>query len=469
MKPKSSADKLLQGIGSNLCPATFFSEVIAIDTSRLFSLSSNTQGAVIMPQLSPPPDDQLSDLYDIERIRRDFPILSQKHHDNVPLIYLDNAASSQQPVAVIEAMNDYYRNYNANVHRGIHKLSELATEAYEQARKKVQHFIGASSRREVIFTRGTTEAINLVAQTWGRANLGPGDVVISTEMEHHANIVPWQILAAERGFTLKFVPVLQDGLLDLEQLTQWLKQDPVKLVTVTHVSNVLGTVNPIQAIAEMAHKAGALILVDGAQSVPHMPVSVRALDCDFFVFSGHKMLGPTGIGILYGKKTLLDAMPPWQGGGDMIATVRLSGSTWNELPYKFEAGTPSIAEAIGLGYAVDYLSGIGMSRVHAHEVHMTHYALERMQEIPGIRILGPRADQKGSVAAFTMDNVHAHDVAQLLDTNGIAVRAGHHCAMPLHEKYNISATARASFYLYNKETEVDALVAGLHYVRNTFR
>lgn len=409
------------------------------------------------------------ELFDATALRADFPILQQEHHAGVPLIYLDNAATSQKPSAVIDAVDDYYRRYNANVHRGVHKLSEEATAAYEQARIKIRKFINASSKREIIYTRGTTEGINLVAQTWGRANLKPGDVVVSTQMEHHSNIVPWQILAAEKGFTLKFVPVLDDGTLDLDAYTRFLNEGGVKLVTVMHVSNVLGTINPVAAMAKQAHDAGALILVDGAQSIPHMPIDVQALDVDFFVFSGHKLLAPTGSGVLYGKRDLLEAMPPWMGGGDMISTVRLEGSTWNDLPYKFEAGTPSIAEAIGLGAAVDYLSAVGMENIQAHESEITAYALDRLAEVPGVTVYGPEAAKKGAVAAFTVQGIHAHDVAQLLDAEGIAVRAGHHCAMPLHERLDVSATARASFYLYNTLEEVDALIAGLYQAQKAFR
>ena len=400
--------------------------------------------------------------------RADFPILQQEHHAGVPLIYLDNAATSQKPRVVIEAVDDYYRRYNANVHRGVHKLSEEATSAYEQARIKIRKFINASSKREIIYTRGTTEGINLVAQTWGRANLKQGDVVISTQMEHHSNIVPWQILAAEKGFTLKYIPVLDDGTLDLDAYTRFLNEGGVKLVTVMHVSNVLGTINPVVAMAKQAHDAGALILVDGAQSIPHMAIDVQALDVDFFTFSGHKMLAPTGSGVLYGKRDLLEALPPWMGGGDMISTVRLEGSTWNDLPYKFEAGTPSIAEAIGLGAAVDYLSEIGMENIQAHEREITAYALDRLAEVPGVTVYGPEAEKKGAVAAFTVQGIHAHDVAQLLDAEGVAVRAGHHCAQPLHERLGVPATARASFYLYNTLEEVDALVAGLYQAQKRF-
>jgi cysteine desulfurase / selenocysteine lyase len=407
-------------------------------------------------------------MYNVEKIRADFPILAQEHHAGVPLIYLDNAASSQKPAVVIETLDHYYRTYNANVHRGIHKLSEAATAAYEGARVKIKQFINAASKREIIYTRGTTEGINLVAQTWGRKNLGVGDVVVSTVMEHHSNIVPWQILAAEKGFTIQYISVLPDGTLDMQHYARLLQTENVKLVTVMHVSNVLGTVNPVAQMAQMAHQAGALILVDGAQSVPHLPVDVQALDVDFFVFSGHKMLAPTGIGVLYGKRALLEAMPPWMGGGDMIASVTLQGSTWNELPYKFEAGTPIIAGAIGLGCAVDYLTQIGLEAIHAHEAELTAYALERLAEVSGVTVYGPPADQKGAVAAFTLDGVHPHDVAQVLDGSGIAVRAGHHCAMPLHEHFKLPATARASFYLYNTRAEVDALIEGIDQVKRVF-
>ncbi|HLU09800.1 MAG TPA: cysteine desulfurase [Oceanobacillus sp.] len=406
--------------------------------------------------------------YDVEAVRADFPVLSQEHHPGVPLIYLDNAATSQKPLKVIEMLDDYYRRYNANVHRGIHKLSEEATAAYEQARLKLRKFIKARSRREIIFTRGTTEGINLVAQTWGRANLKPGDVVLSTQMEHHSNIVPWQMLATEKGITVRYVPVLPDGTLDMDAYAAFLRDEPVKLVAVTAVSNVLGTINPIKEMAKQAHEAGALILVDAAQAAPHLPLDVQALDVDFLVFSGHKMLGPTGSGVLYGKRELLEAMPPWMGGGDMINRVTLEGSTWNELPYKFEAGTPSIAEMIGLGYAVDYLEALGMDKVHAYERMLTEYALERLEEVPGLTLYGPSADRKGAVATFTMDGIHAHDLAQMLDAEGIAVRAGHHCAMPLHDCFGIPASARASFYLYNTVAEIDALIEGIYKAKQAF-
>lgn len=406
--------------------------------------------------------------FDIEKIRADFPILHQDHHEGVPLVFLDNAASSQKPNQVIDAMTDYYRNYHANVHRGIHKLSEEATEAYEGARKKITKFINSPSYRQVIFTRGTTESINLVAYTWGRKHLQAGDVVLSTQMEHHSNIVPWQILAEEKGIVVKYIPILENGTLDLDAYQQLLTDNPVKLVTVVHSSNVLGTVNPVKEMAKTAHEHGALILVDGAQSVPHMPVDVQDLDCDFLAFSSHKMAGPTGIGLLYGNRDVLDSMPPYQGGGDMISRVTFEGSSWNDLPYKFEAGTPSIAEAIGLGVAVDYLSAIGMEKIHQYEQIITAYALERLEEVSGLTLYGPDASQKGAVASFTLDGVHAHDVAQILDSHGVAVRAGHHCTMPLHDILCVTATARASFYIYNTFEEVDKLVVALEKVKDTF-
>lgn len=405
---------------------------------------------------------------DVQAIRADFPVLDQEVRPGVSLVYLDNSATSQKPLSVIQTMDDYYRRYNANVHRGIHKLSEEATLAYEGARKKVQKFINAESAREVIITRGTTESLNLVAYSWGRANLKPGDVVLSTEMEHHANIVPWQILAEQTGFTLKFVPVTDDGFLDMDAFYAML-DERVKLVTVMHVSNVLGTINPVEEMIRAAHQVGALALIDGAQSVPHLAVDVQALDCDFFAFSSHKMLGPTGAGILYGKKAVLESMPPFMGGGDMIKRVTLDGSQWNELPWKFEAGTPSISEVIGLGAAVDYLSKVGMENIHQHEVAITGYALERLSEVPGVRVLGPTDPaKKGGVAAMVLEDAHAHDIAEILNHEGVAVRAGHHCAMPLHQRYNIAASARASFYLYNTFEEVDRLVSALYKVKETF-
>jgi cysteine desulfurase/selenocysteine lyase len=405
--------------------------------------------------------------FDISRIRQDFPILAQKAYPGVSLVYLDSTATSQKPMQVIEAMDRFYQQSNANIHRGIHKLAEEATAAYEAARLKIARFIGVDNPREIIFTRNTTEAINLVAYSWGRIQLSTGDLVLLTEMEHHSNIVPWQILAQERGIRLEYISVTPDGLLDQESYIYFLQQNP-KLVAFTHMSNVLGTINPVKQMVEAAHRAGALVLIDAAQSVPHLPVDVRDLGADFLAFSGHKMCGPTGIGILYGRQKLLEQMPPFLGGGDMIRKVQLSGYLPNELPYKFEAGTPAIAEAIGLGAAVDYLSALGMENIQAHEHEIITYAIERLEEVPGIHLIGPSADQKGGVASFAFDGVHPHDVAQVLDRFGIAVRAGHHCAMPLHEKFRLPATTRASFYLYNTFQEVDALIEGLYKVKSIF-
>lgn len=405
---------------------------------------------------------------DIERIRADFPILARETRPSVPLVYLDNAATSQKPLPVIEAMDQYYRHENANIHRGIHRLAEEATEKYESARRKIARFVGAGSWREIIFTRNTTEALNLLARTWGRANLKEGDRVLLTEMEHHSNIVPWQMLAAEMGIELDFVPVTEEGLLDMEAFERLLGQEP-KLVGLTQMSNMLGTINPIVEMATRAKQAGAVVLVDGAQSVPHIPVDVQALGVDFLAFSAHKMLGPTGIGVLYGREELLQEMPPFLGGGDMIKRVELGGFTVNDLPWKFEAGTPPIAEGIGFGAAIDYLEGIGMEAVHAYEQALTAYALERLEEVPGVRVYGPGADQKGAVTSFTMEGLHPHDVAHILDDAGIAVRAGHHCAMPVHLRFGIPATTRASYYIYNTFDEVDRLIEALYRVKEIFQ
>lgn len=405
--------------------------------------------------------------FDVTRIRADFPILNRETRPGVPVVYLDSTATSQKPAAVIEAMDAFYRQTNANIHRGVHTLAEEATALYETAREKVAKFINAPSAKQVIFTRNTTESINLVAYSWARANLTPGDLVILTEMEHHSNLVPWHMLKAERGVRLEFIPVTEDGLLDLDACRTLLDQGP-KLVSFAHMSNVLGTVNPAAEIIRLAHEAGALTLVDGAQSVPHFAVDVQALDVDFLAFSAHKMLGPTGIGVLYGKTKLLEGMPPFLGGGDMIKTVHLREFVPNSLPHKFEAGTPAIAEAVGFGAAVDYLTSVGMEAIAAHEHEITEYALERLEEVPGLKLFGPGAQHRGGVVAFTFDGVHPHDVAQILDRDGIAVRAGHHCAQPLHEKFGITATSRASFYLYNTKEEVDKLVEGLYKVKEIF-
>jgi cysteine desulfurase/selenocysteine lyase len=405
--------------------------------------------------------------FDVNRIRKDFPILEREVHPGVKLVYLDSTATAQKPVAVLDAMDDFYRRSNANIHRGVHVLAEESTALYEQAREKIAKFINAASPRQIIYTRNTTESINLVAYTWARANLKSGDLVILTEMEHHSNLVPWHILASERGIRLEFIPVTDDGLLDLDVYKKLLEQNP-KLVSFTHMSNVLGTINPAAEIIKLAHAAGAVTVVDGAQSVPHFNVDVQALDADFLAFSAHKMVGPTGIGALYGKTALLEAMPPFLGGGDMIKEVKLRSFRPNDLPYKFEAGTPAIAEAVGFGAACDYLTGIGMEAIAAHEHEITEYALERLEEIPGVRLFGPSADKKGGVAAFTMQGVHPHDVAQIVDGLGVAVRAGHHCAQPLHEKFDIDATSRASFYLYTTKGEVDKLVEGIYKVKEYF-
>ncbi|WP_299028188.1 cysteine desulfurase [uncultured Thermanaerothrix sp.] len=406
-------------------------------------------------------------ILDVARIRADFPILQREIRPGVRLIYLDSTATAQKPLAVIEAMDRYYRWSNANIHRGVHTLGEEATALYEAARQRVARFIRARKAREIVFTRNTTEAINLVAYAWGRSQLRTGDLIVLTEMEHHSNLVPWQILAAEKNIRLEFVPVTEAGYLDLETYEHLLDQSP-RLVAFTHMSNVLGTINPVREMAEKAHRAGALVLVDGAQSVPHLRVDVQALGVDFLAFSAHKMLGPTGIGALYAREDLLEQMPPFLGGGDMIKKVMLRTFTPNDIPYKFEAGTPAIAEAVGLEAAVAYLEEVGMEAIEAHERGLIAYALERLATVPGLKIYGPVADHRGGVVSFSMEGVHPHDVAQLLDREGIAVRAGHHCAMPLHEKLGLTATTRASFYLYNTYEEVDRLVEALHKVRAIF-
>lgn len=405
--------------------------------------------------------------YDTRQIRQDFPILEREVRPGVKLVYLDSTATAQKPNFVISAMDNFYRNNNANIHRGVHVLAEESTALYEQARESISKFINAPSPRQVIYTRNTTESINLVAYSWARVNLKANDLVILTEMEHHSNLVPWHMLASERGIRLEFIPVTPDGMLDLDEYNKLLAQNP-KLVSFTHMSNVLGTINPAAEMIRMAHSVGAVTLLDGAQSVPHFKVDVQALDVDFMAFSAHKMVGPTGIGVLYGKAALLTSMPPFLGGGDMIKEVKLRSFRANDLPYKFEAGTPAIAEAVGFGAAAEYLSGIGMDAIAHHEHMITEYALERLEEIPGLKLFGPTADKKGGVAAFTMDGVHPHDVAQILDSIGVAVRAGHHCAQPLHEKFNLQATSRASFYLYTTKEEVDMLVKGIYKVKEYF-
>ncbi|HEY6866789.1 MAG TPA: cysteine desulfurase [Candidatus Eisenbacteria bacterium] len=401
-------------------------------------------------------------------MRADFPILRAERPGGRPLIYLDSAATSQKPDVVLEAMDRYYVSINANIHRGIYRIAEEATAAYEDARLRVSRFIGAASPREVVFTRNSTEALNLVAYSWGRSRLKPGDAILLTEMEHHSNLVPWQILAAERAVELRFIPLTASGELDLDALPRLLADGRVRLASVVHISNVLGTVNPVAAIAARVHEAGALFAVDASQSVPHCPVDVRALDCDFMAFTSHKMLGPTGIGGLWGRAALLEAMPPFLGGGEMIREVHLTHSEWNDLPWKFEAGTMPIAEAIGLRAAVDYLESLGMDAVFEHDRELAAYAMRRLAEVPDLRIVGPPAGRRGGVVAFTLGDIHAHDVATVLDSDGIAVRAGHHCAMPLHERLGVRATVRASFHAYSLTEEIDALVAGLHKTREVF-
>lgn len=405
--------------------------------------------------------------FDITKIRADFPILKRETRLGIPLIYFDSAATSQKPESVLNAIDFYYRNTNANIHRGVHTLAEEATAQYENARVKIAQFIGANKPNEIVYTRNTTESINLVAKTWGRANLQKEDLVILTEMEHHSNLVPWQMLAAENNLRLEFIPVKENGELDLEVYQKLLEKHP-KLVSFTHFSNVLGTINPVKEMAKQAHQAGALVLIDGAQSVPHIAVSVKDLDVDFFAFSAHKMVGPTGIGALWARESILKAMPPFLGGGDMIKKVYLRSFVANDTPHKFEAGTPAIAEAIGFGAAVDYLLSIGMDQIAAHEQEITRYAMQRLGEVTGLKILGPDASRRGGVIAFTMEGIHPHDVAQILDMDGIAVRAGHHCAMPLHDRYCLPATTRASFYLYNTFEEVDQLIVSLDKVKKVF-
>ena len=420
------------------------------------------QGVAAAKTSSPPAGAGL----DARRVRADFPIFRTPR--DKALLYLDSAATSQKPDAVLEAMNRYYAGYNANIHRGIYAIAEQATAAYEDARRKVAAHVKAGSPREIVFTRNSTEAINLVAYSWGRAHVRAGDAILLTEMEHHSNLVPWQILAEERQAELRFIPVTGSGELDLEPLPRLLADGKVKLAGVVHISNVLGTVNPVGEIARLAHEAGAVVLVDASQSVPHCPVDVRALGADFVAFTSHKMLGPTGIGALWAHRELLEAMPPFLGGGEMIREVKLSGSKWNELPWKFEAGTMAIAEAIGFGAAVDYLQALGMEAVFAHDRELAALTMKRLAEIPEVKILGPPADRRAGVVAFTLADIHPHDVATVLDDEGVCVRAGHHCAMPLHEKLGVPASARASFHCYSLPEEVDALVHGLRRALKVF-
>jgi cysteine desulfurase / selenocysteine lyase len=403
---------------------------------------------------------------DVAAIRQDFPILEEIENGQ-KVAYLDNGATSLRPEPVVNAMLDYYHKYNANIHRGVYRWCEEATRGYEGAHRKVARFINANPR-EVIFTRNTTEGLNLVAYSWGRANVREGDEIVSTVIEHHSNLVPWQILAAEKNAKLRFIPMTQDGQLDLSDLDTIINEK-TKLVAFTHMSNVVGTITPVEKIVKRAREVGAVVVLDGAQSAPHMKVDVAALGCDFYAFSGHKMLGPTGVGVLWGRKELLEEMPPFMTGGDMIRDVSLARSTWNDLPWKFEAGTPSIAEGIGLGAAVDYLSNLGMDKIRQHEIELTTYALEQMVNIPDLTIYGPKeAQARGGIISFNLGDVHPHDLATLLDRESIAVRAGHHCCQPLIELLNATATTRASFYIYNTPEEVDRLVQALHKARKVF-
>lgn len=404
----------------------------------------------------------------VTKIRADFPILRRKIGGK-PLVYLDNAATSQKPKAVIDAIDRYYHEYNANVHRGVHRLSEEATVAFEQSREEFARFIGAKAAKEIIFVRNATEALNLVALSWARANLKSGDRILLTEMEHHSNIVPWQMLAKEKGLRIDYVEIRDDGILNWENFEQLIKESP-KVLSLAHASNALGTINPVRQMAREAHKVGATVIVDAAQSVPHMPVDVADLECDFLAASGHKMLAPTGIGMLYGRQDLLDHMEPLMGGGEMIKEVHLQHARWNDLPWKFEAGTPNIEGVIGLGAAVDYLTKLGMQNVREHEKDVTRYAIERLAGVKGLVLYGTREiEKRGAVISFNLGDIHAHDLATVLDTQGIAIRSGQHCAQPLMERLKVPATSRASFYIYNTRREVDILVRALEKARKMFK
>jgi len=403
---------------------------------------------------------------DVARCREDFPILRERVHGR-PLVYLDNAATTQKPAAVIECERRYYATLNANIHRGIHDLSQRATDAYEAAREKVRHFINAADTREIVFVRGATEAINLVAQSYGRGRLAAGDEVLITALEHHSNIVPWQLVCEQTGAILRVAPIDDAGAVPLDRF-EALLNSRTKIVAIAHVSNALGTVNPVRRMTERAHAAGAVVLVDGAQAAPHVALDVRALDCDFYAFSGHKLYGPTGVGVLYGKAALLEAMPPYQGGGDMISRVTFERTWYNVLPFKFEAGTPNIAGGIGLGAAIDYVQAIGLDAIAAHEHALLDYATRRAEEVPGLRLIGT-ARNKAGILSFTLEGVHPHEIGTVLDHEGIAIRTGHHCAMPVMDRFGVPATARASFALYNTRDEIDALFAGLAKVQALFR
>ena len=406
----------------------------------------------------------------IENIRKDFPILKRKVRDNKPLVYLDNASTTQKPKQVIDAITNYYNNYNANIHRSVYSIAEEATEAYEKVRDKVAKFLNISKREEIIFVRGTTEGINLVAYAWGRKHIKEGDIIVTTEYEHHSNIVPWQLLVKEKGAKLEYIEINDNGELILDQLDKYLATGKVKLVVFSLMSNVLGTISDAEKIISKCHEAGVKTLVDAAQAVPHMSVDVSKLGCDFFAFSAHKMLGPTGIGVLWVRKSVLETMDPFHGGGDMIREVHKYETTWNDLPYKFEAGTPNIAGVIGFGSAIDYLSQLGMETVRKHEMELTQYALDKMSQIKGIVIYGPKdVSKRGGVISFNFHDVHPHDVATIVDREGIAIRSGHHCAQVLMEKLDVAATNRASFYIYNTKQDVDKLIQSLGKVSELFK
>ncbi len=408
--------------------------------------------------------------FSLENIRKDFPILKRTVRDNKPLVYLDNASTTQKPNQVINAITDYYRNHNANIHRAVYALAEESTEAYESARDKIANFINVKNRQEIIFVRGTTEAINLVAYAWGRSHINEGDIIVTTEYEHHSNIVPWQLLTQEKRAKLEYIGMNDDGQLILDDLDKYLKTGKVKLVAFSLVSNVLGTITDAEKIIAKCKAAGVPTLIDGAQAVPHMKVDLDTLGCDFFAFSGHKMLAPTGIGVLWVRKSVLQTMNPFHGGGDMIREVHKYETTWNDLPYKFEAGTPNIADVIGFGAAIDYLTKIGMDNVRQHEIELTKYAIEEFAKIPGLKIYGTNdITKRGGVISFNFADVHPHDVAQIIDQEGIALRSGHHCAQVLMERLNVSATSRVSFYIYNTKKDVDALINSLKIVAKVFK
>ena len=404
--------------------------------------------------------------FPVETYRQEFPILGQTVRGN-PLVYLDNAATAQKPHQVIEALDEYYRTYNSNIHRGVHTLSEVATDAYENARRKIQHFINAETLKEIIFVRGTTEAINLVAQSYGRSKLRAGDEIIVSVMEHHSNIVPWQLLCEQTGAVLKVIPINDAGELVMDEYKNLLG-DKTRIVAISHISNALGSINPIAEITALAHEVNAVVIIDGAQAAPHTRLDVAALDCDFYAFSGHKLFGPTGIGVLYGKQALLEDMPPYHGGGDMIKMVTFEKTLYNDLPYKFEAGTPYIAGVIGLGAAVDYLTNVGVDSIRDYEHKLLQYATRAATTVPGLRLIGTAAE-KASILSFVVDGIHPHDLGTILDHDGIAIRTGHHCAMPVMERFGIPATARASFAFYNTTEEVDKLITGIDKAKNIFK